>query len=657
MRALSVTLLAAQQAATAEPFVAVTLHDADVGVPRLRWARWYAGGDADGPCAAAVGNSGALLRARITPSSGSLAYQRVAAPSASSDYSTWSTLGTVAGLPRLGLCAAGGRVLLASVRSDGVSVEVRESADDGITFGASAVIAVAGSSVTAVGCGLRSDGGAAVLYASGGVVRAITRTGLGAWSTPAAWPHALATVSGIAVRAPADYEVVISGTRTDGSAGCWATLLGTGNAAPPGGWLALTPLAAASAGTGVTYVATGIALADVARAAFVEAYSGSGAYQRVQITSGVAGTAFAELLWREAQPFEYASAYGAALAAAGTEVWLCAPGAIWHAEYALTSTTLTDDVIALDLDQGRWDGHARLTLRNDHGRYSGTGAPLALAAGGELHIAAGYRTAAGFESSPGPVFWIDRVRWRSVGGLAVVEIDASDGWGVLRAWTAPRQVTVTAGTSNVFQLLADVARRAGLRLSSSGGSGELGNLLPAFTLRAGERGHDAVRRLLELVPDGIVMQGLVPLLTEPVSTQAPTYAYGASHVVQAVSVERGRPGVGWVRVFGSGVFAEAVDGAVLRAGGGAAVVIDDRVTNTARAAVRASTTLRHAALAVPAGTLRALPHVGQEVHDVIAVTDAGAGLAGAAFRVASVRLRYERSGRARYEMELALSAV
>lgn len=657
MRALSGTLIAAQQAAAVEPHVEVTLHDADIGVPRLRWSCWYTGVEPDGPCAAAVSSSGALLRARVAPSTGGLSYQRVVSPGASSDYSAWSALGTVASAPRIGLAAAGGRVLIASVRSDGVTVEVRESADDGVTLGGSSALVVAGATVSAIGCGLRADGGAAVLYASGGVVRAITRAGLGAWSAPVAWTHSLAAVSGIAVRAPADYEVVVSGTRTDGSAGCWATMLGTGSAAPPGGWLSLTPLAVASAGTGVTYVATGIALADVARAAFVEAYSGSGAYQRVQIASGVAGTAFSELLWREPQPFEYGSAYGATLVSAGTRVWLCAPGAVWHAAYSLTETALTDDVIALDMAQERWDGRVRLTLRNDHARYSGADAPLALAAGGELHIAPGYRTAAGLESAPGPVFWIDRVRRRSAGGVAVVEIEASDGWGVLEAWTAPRQVTVGAGTMNVFQLVSEIARRVGLHVGSSGGSAEIGVLLPAFTLRAGERGRAAVRRLLEMVPDVITMQGLTPLLTEPLSTQSSTYAYGAAHAVQAVTVESGRPGVGWARVFGSGVFAEAVDGAVLRVGGSAAVVIDDRVSSTTRAAVRASTTLRRAALVVPVGTLRALPHVGQEVHDVIAVTDAGAGLVDAPFRVAAVRLRYERAPRSRYEMEIELSSV
>ena len=135
------------------------------------------------------------------------------------------------------------------------------------------------------------------------------------------------------------------------------------------------------------------------------------------------------------------------------------------------------------------------------------------------------------------------------------------------------------------------------------------------------------------------------------------YVYGAGHAVQAVTVENGWPGVCWARVFGSGVFAETVDGAVLRAGGSAAVVIDDRVSSTTRAAVRASTTLRCAALAVPAGTPRVLPPAGQEVRDVIAITDAGAGLVDAPFRVAAVRLRHERAQRSRYEMELDLSSV
>ena len=70
MRTLTSTLLAAQQSASGEPYVRVRLSDLDVGVPRLRWTRWYTGSEAAGPCGVALAGDGALLRARIDADSG-----------------------------------------------------------------------------------------------------------------------------------------------------------------------------------------------------------------------------------------------------------------------------------------------------------------------------------------------------------------------------------------------------------------------------------------------------------------------------------------------------------------------------------------------------------------------------------------------------------
>src|SRR5438552_1875918 len=113
MRALTDTLLAAQQAPSGEPYLRVRLYDRDLGVPRLRWARWYDGAEPAGPCAAALPADGALLRARIDAASATLYASRVASPAAGSMYSTWTSLGAVAAAPRVGLAAAGTRALLA----------------------------------------------------------------------------------------------------------------------------------------------------------------------------------------------------------------------------------------------------------------------------------------------------------------------------------------------------------------------------------------------------------------------------------------------------------------------------------------------------------------------------------------------------------------
>jgi hypothetical protein len=156
----------------------------------------------------------------------------------------------------------------------------------------------------------------------------------------------------------------------------------------------------------------------------------------------------------------------------------------------------------------------------------------------------------------------------------------------------------------------------------------------------------------------LLMRGTTPLLFEPKPADGTDYAFGTTHAIHEARIEDGRTSAGWARVFGSGVFAEAVDAAALRAGAGTALVVDDNLAAQARADARATTVLRRHALAVPRGEVVALPNVGQEVGDVIEVTDATLGLAAAKFRVAALHLRYARGGpHPLYEMTLALTSV
>ncbi|MFA7296081.1 MAG: hypothetical protein WC211_02710 [Dehalococcoidia bacterium] len=656
MRTLTSTLLAAQQAASAEPYVRVRLSDLDVGVPRLRWTRWYSGAEAAGPCGVAVAGDGALLRARIDAATGALSHQRVAGPSAGSTYSAWTSLGSVHAGARVGFAAAGTRALIATVRSGGTGVEVRESTDSGASFGASSLLTTTGGAVTAIACTLQASGTAAVVFAWGGAVYAMRRTGLGVWSVPALWPHALASVSGLAATFESDHQVIVSGVTSAGAAGAWSCILGAGGSMPPGGWSALHEVAGASAGTNVSYLATGVTWAGGPRATFVESYSGGGAYQRLHLASGIATTAFIDQAWRDAQPLDLVGAHGAGCAATGSDAYLATPSGVWHAPISVAVSEIGDDVIELDLRQGLTSGRLRLALRNDDGRYLDGNAPAALVPGGELWVDPGYVTTAGAESSEGMRWWITSVRRRAAGGRATVEVDAVDGWGLLGAWRASRQLA-WAGTASAESVIADVAARAGLRLASGGTSAESAAWSPSFTLRAGESAATGIERLTARLADVVLMRGLTPTLREPLVADATDYAYGTSHAILDGRVEAAPPGPGWTRVFGRGVFAEAVDIVALQAGGGVAVAVDDSLAAQARVDARATSLLRKAAIEAVTAEVVVPPNVGQEVGDVVEVTSAGLGLVAARYRVAALRLRWSRGRQAAYEQTLSLSAV
>lgn len=656
MRALTPTLRAAQQSASAEPCLRVRLFDRDAGAIRLRWRRIHEGAEADGPCALAVAGDGALLRARIDPASGALSRQRVTEPGSGTGFTEWTAVGTVAVAPRVGLAASGSRAILASVRADGVRVELRESTDSGASFGAAQTVATAGSSVTALAAAIGPDGSAAVLYASGGTVYAVRRQALGAWAAPVAWSRSLAAVSGLAAYFEVGCNVLVSGTAADGVAGVWSTVLGVGGAERAGHWLPLAEVASAAAGSGISYLASGVMRADAPQAVFVESYRGTGAYDRVQIAAGIAGGGHGRGEWRDPRPFSHASPYGLAAATSPAAAWLASPNAVWRAPVAHVEHELTDDVLEAVIEQ-REQGRLRLTLRNEDGRYAESRAPAALAAGGELWVHPGYRTSAGIETSEGPRFWIGSVRRRRSGGAATVEVDAVDGLGLLEAWVASEQLVWEAGERSAIEILAAIARRAGLRLTARQASAESGRLRPAFTVRAGERGATAVGRLLRALPDRLRSDDRLLVLSEPAASAPADYAYGTDHAILAHAIEAGRPAAGWARVFGSGVFAEATDEAAIGEGAGAVIAVDENLGAQDRVAARAGTLLRQSRLAVERGELLVRPNVAQEPGDIVAVSDAAAGLDAAPFRVAGVRLRFARGARPRYEQTLLLGEV
>ena len=127
------------------------------------------------------------------------------------------------------------------------------------------------------------------------------------------------------------------------------------------------------------------------------------------------------------------------------------------------------------------------------------------------------------------------------------------------------------GERSAFQILEAIAQRAGLRLIMRNASAEAVALRPAFTVRAGERGGTAVRRLLRALPDRLQMERGLLVLSEPAADGAADYAYGAEHALLAHTIEAGRPAAGWARVFGRGVFAEAADEDALAEGAGAVI--------------------------------------------------------------------------------------
>jgi hypothetical protein len=112
------------------------------------------------------------------------------------------------------------------------------------------------------------------------------------------------------------------------------------------------------------------------------------------------------------------------------------------------------------------------------------------------------------------------------------------------------------------------------------------------------------------------------------------------------------------QVFGSGVFGERFDWA------GVQSVYDDleqahdrNLTTVALAESRADALLRESSLGAMSGEITVPVNCGQELYDVVEVTDAGTGLSAVRRRVAGMALRFATGERPVYEQRIALGAV
>ena len=252
---------------------------------------------------------------------------------------------------------------------------------------------------------------------------------------------------------------------------------------------------------------------------------------------------------------------------------------------------------------------------------------------------------------------------RSARGESTLVLEARDAWSLLAEWRSRRQYTWVAGERNVFGILQFLFSRAGLEFSSSGSSATATNLYPAFTVHPGDSGLTAVRRLLAMVPDAIFVRGEFAFLTEPLASEATDYAYGtqtgaADHALLSGRYSDTRAEINRAQVFGSGVFGERFDWQ------GVQSLYDDlrqehdrNLTTVALVESRADAMLRASALGAMSGEITVPVNCGQELYDVIEVTDPGAGLTSARRRVVALVMRYSTGNRPAYEQDVALAAV
>ena len=181
---------------------------------------------------------------------------------------------------------------------------------------------------------------------------------------------------------------------------------------------------------------------------------------------------------------------------------------------------------------------------------------------------------------------------------------------------------------------------------------------PDFTIHPGDTGAAILERLLLLVPDLIFMEGVTVCLVNPQSADASVYSYGTEHVILQGRYRAGAVDVANVRIEGSdGVTADSFDWEQIdRFPERFTHIADLNIATLSQAQSRGAAVLRKAQIAAVSGVMRVPVNCGQQICDVVEVTDSLAGLTAAKRRIAGTEISYRRR-RSEYVQTLYLGGV
>lgn len=667
MRQLSATLLAAQKEASRTPSVKVEASNRHAGVVNLRWERLYDGAEDDYCHAATMPGDGSLVRVRVTPPSDSrkLYRQRVANPSPQSDFSQWvytSQYDVV--------IVAGGsleaEVSIFWINSDRELYHLKSS-DCGASWGSPQLLTYTPTTaINGIAAAYKPNGDIALFFADQATLYVMKRIN-NSWGSKVAWDKSTGDLSGVAAVYDGDWNLFVTGKDSDDDFKLWSLVYGDGGEVAAGSWSGLQVLASAPSDGDFEYRAASMAKPDVYRGFFIEKFGGNKSYDRPFWSHSIPESKFIDSLWHEPVPFNLSSQYGLAIAHHGDYCWLSAPYGVWRAKLTAESLDLSGDVLSLKEELAPTRGSLTVELSNEDGQYSapGEGELSVLDLGCQLDFSPGYVTARGNESSSGPAFILETLEHTSAGGKASLILHAADGWSLIESWRARHQFrwNKQAEEMNVKEILAFVLARVGLKLEVKSESSALTSDYPDFAINPNNSGGDVVQRLLSFVPDVLFIEGNTAYVVNPLASDASDYSYGSAHAIfegryraeawrlSRVQVEGYDPSEDETIMVDAFAW-EEIDRLYDRLGR-----LEDRnIDSVAKAEQRGESYLRGVEMASVNGSILIPVNCGQQLYDVVDITDSRAGLEAAKRRVNGLTLVYSPQ-RGEYRQRLLLGEV
>ncbi len=687
MRTLSATLLAAQKKADRLPYVEAKVYDYEQGIKRLTWTRLYEGSEPDNHHGIAFDGQGSMHRIR-SGGSGTLLRQKITNPGPSSDYSQWTQIATDCDGP-CAIAAYGAKVYI-FYKTTGSVLWKYYSHDYGATWDDAQLVSYA--DVLSLAACWWGTGDIVVCFAlKSSQLNGITLDTGTQTATQHTWSdanHSLLDTYGIGATYnpfwPA-IEIVFAGKDSDSPYNHY-DLFRT--------WFsdtynfgALESFLMSPDGEDITYEYPDCHLPASAqsyetnRIIAVEKFTGTTAYTRPLACHMVKGTYWSDTTFTEPRPHPviasgaWQSPYGLRLQSASDYWWMEKPNGVWQAPRPADSPLdLSKDIITLSLQNviaspdlsGR--GNLVFELNNSKGIYNvGAGlVPAKLNKRYELVLRLGYKTTAGDESVDAGTYWVDSWEHSSTPNQSLFTIHCLDARGLMDRWSARYQMRWNKDEVNprsVWQILYQLLARVGIRLTNTPPkpqSSAISNFYPDFTVNPGTQGTQALKKLLSFVPDHLVLRGQEAFTKNPLADEESCYSYGTDHVINsgkysdAVTLSRSRA-LGQAGD-DSRIVQDAFDWELLQL----AIDIleqdyDPNLTTTTRAQERADALLRQASLRAQRGNLVIPTNVGQELLDVVEVTDARCGISEENYRVHAIRTDYDRRN-ARYQQSLIIGA-
>ena len=349
MRTLHADLTAAQKGDTADPVVQVVAENIRGGIRALDFALVDATAQTVASHGVAVAADGSMTRAR-SDGAGNVMQQRIADPIAG-PWSSWNNVGAGKG-NLVAVAAKGTRVAIVYVDAAGTGIKIRESTDSGATFAAEAAVLTAAAACVSLAVAYKNTSGdLAIAWATATTLNIIKRTA-GTFGGASASGISVNALTGVGMCYGFDYDLILTGTEvTTLRRTLWTIVYGDGTDAAVGTWGSLLVQQQAEADSSVAYSAPFVAYTDTYHMRYVEADTFTGGNTRTFRTSLHPASSFVLGAYtvRAPIPTDYTGTHGLAIAAGTTYVYETAANTLRAASRAQVQTTLTNDVLALEI--------------------------------------------------------------------------------------------------------------------------------------------------------------------------------------------------------------------------------------------------------------------------------------------------------------------